>query len=78
MDNYHFLLEVRDSDGFVTKRRISHSLDAIEDWIEQNAQKWALPPVKVEHDGYGGGKVYVTYDPDCVIFTYSATNIDII
>lgn len=73
-----FLLQVYDCNCAVFKRRISDNLSSIEDWVSENAQKWALLPVEVEHDGYGNGKVFLANDRNCVVFTYSATNIAVI
>lgn len=73
-----FLLQVYDCNSVVFKRRISDDLSAIEDWVDENAPKWSLLPVKVEHDGYGNGKVFLANDQNCVVFTYSATNIAVI
>ena len=78
MKKYMFLLQVYDCNCTVIKRRISDNLDSIEDWVSENAQKWALLPVEVEHDGYGRGKVFLASNRDCVLFTYSADNIGII
>ena len=78
MSNSMFLLEVRNSSNEVFKRRITDNLCAVEDWIEHNAQKWAVLPVQVEHNGYGGGEVYLANSRNSVVFTYTSTAIGII
>lgn len=78
MEKSMFLLQVYDCNCTVFKRRISDNLSSIEDWVSENAQKWAWLPVKVEHDGYGHGKVFLADNRDSVLFTYSATNIAVI
>lgn len=83
MDNM-FLLEVYEDSAVSTasnlfKRRIANSIDSIEDWMESNAQKWALLPVVVHYDdAYGNGTVSLKNDPDCVLYKFRTVNIGVI
>lgn len=57
------------------KRRISDSISSIEDWLNANAQKWVLLPVSVDCDDYGNGSIYLSDNPNCVVYTFRTTNI---
>ena len=76
-----FLLEVYNvtdpSNRYLFKRRISGSILSIEDWVDFNAQKWALYTVDIKHDGYGNGAVYIHGDKT-PIFEFTTTNITVI
>jgi hypothetical protein len=79
MNKSMFLLEVYEKSIYgnkhIVKRRISDNISSIEDWIKSNAQRWALLPVTVECDYYGNGKIYLSDDPNCVLYSFSTTNI---
>lgn len=68
-----FLLEVRDTNNNLFKRRIATTLSDIEDWVDSNAHKWAKIAVKVEHDYYGTG--VVRSNDNMALYTYHATSI---
>lgn len=76
-----YLLEVYDTsipgNRRLFKRRISGSILSIEDWMNDNAQKWAFYAVDVTHDGYGNGVVYIRGDKTPV-FEFTTSNIAVI
>ena len=82
MNKSMFLLEVCEKSIYGNpmpfKRRISDNIDSIEEWIKSNAQKWALLPVAVECDYYGNGSIYLSDDPQCILYTFRTVNISTI
>lgn len=82
MSKSMFLLEVYVDSSYGAsmpfKRRISDSVDAIEEWLKSNAQKWASLPIAVECDNYGDGIIYVSNDKDCVLYKFRTTSIAVI
>ena len=78
MQKSMLLLEVRDRNGQLFKRRISENYYAIEEWLENNAQKWVLLPVVVDCDYYGNGAIRLTNNADSIVYEFRTSNIAII
>lgn len=59
-----FLVEVRCClDHSLFKRRIAETYYDVEDWLDNNADKWAHGVVKIDCDDYCCGKIYYNDKP---------------
>lgn len=70
------LLEVRYcSDHSLFKRRISSSYCGVEEWLHNNASKWANGNVMIDCDEYCRGTIYFNNKP---MYIFETTNIAVV
>ena len=76
MKDFMFLLEVRRyGDGSQFKRRISESDYGLEDWLGNNAHKWADGEVLIDCNNYCRGTIYYNNKP---LYVFEAHNIAVV